>query len=55
MSASCPFQRFAAVIANVAKLIALNRSVAKTAVAETAQLTQAALSVKDGQQLITLQ
>ena len=39
----------------VEKLIELNRSAAKTAMAEAAQTTQAALSVKDAQELVALQ
>jgi len=39
----------------VEKLIELNLSAAKTAMAEAAQTTQAALSVKDAQELVALQ
>ena len=39
----------------IEKLIELNLSAAKTAIAEAAQTTQAALSVKDAQELMALQ
>jgi len=39
----------------IEKLIELNLSAAKTAMAEAAQTTQAALSVKDAQELMALQ